>query len=313
MDAGPFNPYILRKGFYNETIEGSRFYSDRLYVYGPPSGEFCNQTLPNNAPNVIGNGVCGVNGYAFPAGIYGTSSYEKDGHVSIFSATGVYGRALAPGASTRANFTVVNTNTLYYVGERPESGFFNSITHSFLNDDEQIAGTQAVYLQGIPDNPIAQVQVFLFTRVTREAWLAAIEEEYSLANVLKEDQIDVEAIGGCLSGDECPTEVDWCTIDPNCSTSPYQEPDASLKAGPIVGFVLLGVVIIVALIVGFFYYKIRTLRKQARHDFARRVAESVTLTPGSRQLSPEALAEEFKKIDRDHNGTISKDELWEFV
>jgi hypothetical protein len=67
------------------------------------------------------------------------------------------------------------------------------------------------------------------------------------------------------------------------------------------------------LIVAYFTCKIRRLRAKVQHEFARRVAETIKLTPGSRLLTPEALAVEFKKIDTDNTGNISKEELWEFV
>ncbi|KAL7562733.1 hypothetical protein ACA910_013235 [Epithemia clementina (nom. ined.)] len=305
----PRVPYTLRRGFYNESIVGSRYFSNRVYIYFPANETFCNQTVPEGFVNVIGNGQCGVNGYAKDAGLYGTSSYEKDGRIQFLRATGNYGG----NANPNSNMTAVDELTFFFASTIEAIGLVNVFTGTFLNNFTQISGTQSVFLQGLPNNPILQTQVFLMTKVTREEWLAAIEQEYESANVLPEDRIDVAGIQGCFSGDACLTEEEWCTADPECSSSPYQEPDGTLKAGPIVGIVLAGVVVAVALMVAYFDHKIRQLRKQVRHDFARRVAQSVTLTPGSRQLSPEALAAEFKKIDKDKNGTISNEELWEFV
>ncbi|KAL7572810.1 hypothetical protein ACA910_014667 [Epithemia clementina (nom. ined.)] len=302
-------PYKLRRAFYNESIVGSRFYSNRVYIYPPADEIFCNQTIPEGFLNVIGNGQCGVNGYSEDAGVYGTSSYEKDGRIQFLRSTGKYGA----NANPNSNMTAVDELTFFFASTIEATGFVNVFTGTFLNNLTQISGTQSSFVQGLPNNPILNTQVFLMTKVTREEWLAAIEQEYETANVLPEDRIDVAGIQGCFSGDACLTEEEWCTADPECSSSPYQEPDGTLKAGPIVGIVLAGVVVAVALIVAYFEHKIRQLRKQARHDFARRVAQSVTLTPGSRQLSPEALAAEFKKIDQDKNGTISNEELWEFV
>ena len=41
--------------------------------------------------------------------------------------------------------------------------------------------------------------------------------------------------GQCFTG-ACPTEEDWCSQDPVCSVSPYQEPEPSLSIEMIVRF-----------------------------------------------------------------------------
>ena len=115
--------------------------------------------------------------------------------------------------------------------------------------------------------------------------------------------------------EKCLNETEWCSKDPTCSESPYQEPDATLKAGPIVGFVLLGVVILA--IIAYFWHRhqLQMLEAKNRAVFARRIAETIQFTGSERLLTPEALAEEFHKIDEQTkaNGKISKDELWAFL
>jgi hypothetical protein len=51
--------------------------------------------------------------------------------------------------------------------------------------------------------------------------------------------------GECHSAG-CPTEEDWCKTDPECSESPYHEPDASVKSGAIAGFTVAGIVLLIA-------------------------------------------------------------------
>lgn len=66
----------------------------------------------------------------------------------------------------------------------------------------------------------------------------------------------------------------------------------------------------------FLFYRQR-LAKQAernRSQFARRIAETIRFHSSARQLSPEALLEEFKEIDKSSSdGCITKEALKEFM
>jgi hypothetical protein len=66
-------------GFYNHSLIGSRMSINRYYVFNPAPEAFCNQTFEPPFLNVAGPGVCGVNGYAFTAGQYGTSTHDNNG------------------------------------------------------------------------------------------------------------------------------------------------------------------------------------------------------------------------------------------
>ena len=118
--------------------------------------------------------------------------------------------------------------------------------------------------------------------------------------------------GACLSG-YCPTESDWCKYDPECGVSPYQEPEAYVLAGPVIGFVIAAVVILLAVL---YWWNRRIMaEKEAmlRAKFASRIAESIKLQNSASRLTPDKLAAEFAKIDKDKGGTIEKEELWAFV
>lgn len=119
--------------------------------------------------------------------------------------------------------------------------------------------------------------------------------------------------GNCLA-EVCPTEADFCETDPECSPTTYQEPDASLKGGVIAGIVLVSVALLVSVLYLWHRHRIQQQNERIRKKFARRIAETVKLEGSTRQLSPEALLEEFQKIDAGVvDGFISKEELWEFV
>lgn len=162
------------------------------------------------------------------------------------------------------------------------------------------------------------------TRVTEEEWIkqsnAKLTETYDLAvlynfTVTPEDeQISLPMETACFE-DPCPLEAEnWCSQDPECSESPYQEPSASMLPGPIAGFVVLGVAI---LLTGFYFLHRYLHKRQAKRYktvFAKRIAETIQVNKSIRSMGPEELAEEFKRVDlQTHDGLITKDDLWEFI
>jgi hypothetical protein len=84
----PFNPSTglgipykrdVVVGFYNHTFVDSLLVVDRVYLVQPAPVEFCAGEFGPTQVNVIAPGECGVNGYAFRAGQYATSTHENDG------------------------------------------------------------------------------------------------------------------------------------------------------------------------------------------------------------------------------------------
>ena len=43
------------------------------------------------------------------------------------------------------------------------------------------------------------------------------------------------------------------------------------------------------------------------------MARNIVITPAAGQLNPSELKREFDRVDKDKGGTVSKDELWEYV
>eukprot|EP00540_Astrosyne_radiata_P022821 CAMPEP_0116832214 /NCGR_PEP_ID=MMETSP0418-20121206/5770_1 /TAXON_ID=1158023 /ORGANISM="Astrosyne radiata, Strain 13vi08-1A" /LENGTH=161 /DNA_ID=CAMNT_0004461555 /DNA_START=329 /DNA_END=814 /DNA_ORIENTATION=+ len=61
-------------------------------------------------------------------------------------------------------------------------------------------------------------------------------------------------------------------------------------------------------------YLVAKQAKRYRVLFAQRIAETVSVRASTRSLTPEALANEFRRIDTDaQDGKLSKDELWGFI
>mmetsp|Transcript_52071 Transcript_52071/g.110661 ORF Transcript_52071/g.110661 Transcript_52071/m.110661 type:complete len:269 (+) Transcript_52071:26-832(+) len=157
---------------------------------------------------------------------------------------------------------------------------------------------------------------FQFTKLAdAQAFENAILNKYNEFNITESTRSDIPMTKGCNQAGECPTEADFCEIDPRCATTiKYQEPAASLKAGPIVGIVVAAFIVLIALL---YYFHLKALQEQAARNqsmFARRIAETIKLEGPDRTLTPEALAEEFKKIDNGNvDGAIDKKELWDFL
>ena len=93
--------------------------------------------------------------------------------------------------------------------------------------------------------------------------------------------------------------------------SPYQEPDATIKAGPIVGIVCA---VFAVLLIILYYCHRRSLaaqRERLKNMFARHVIDSLGIGKGGSAdfLTMEALQEEFNAIDvgkEGGDGMISK-------
>jgi hypothetical protein len=105
--------------------------------------------------------------------------------------------------------------------------------------------------------------------------------------------------GECLVGG-CPTEEDECKTDPECSESPYQEPEASDKSGAIAGFSRAWYRLARRGPVCARLHAMRSTQQERRYyktKFARRIADTIDLRASIHQLTPEALGGEFKKID----------------
>jgi hypothetical protein len=151
------------------------------------------------------------------------------------------------------------------------------------------------------------------TRVSEEEWVAAINNAYNQSAIPQDIQQPVPILGNCFN-ETCPTEEDWCSQDPECSTSPYQEPSASMTPGALAGFIIAGIIVLLALF--YFIHRYLQIRQAKRYKtvFAKRIAETVQVNKSMRSMAPQELAEEFKRVDlQTEDGLITKDDLWEFI
>ena len=151
-------------------------------------------------------------------------------------------------------------------------------------------------------------------RVTEEEWIKQANDVLSSYNLTEDEQIDLPMETACFE-EPCPSEAEiWCSQDPECSVSPYQEPSASMLPGPIAGFVLGGIAILLTCFYFIHRYLQKRQAKRYKTVFAKRIAETIQVNKSIRSMGPEELAEEFKRVDlQTHDGLITKDDLWEFI
>lgn len=147
-------------------------------------------------------------------------------------------------------------------------------------------------------------------RVNASEWVDAIAQAYVANNITASPP---DPTSECLTG-ACPTERDWCFHDPNCSESPYQEPRASVKPGVIAGFTVAGVLLQLGIVYMVHRWLVARQASRYRAAFANRIAQTISVQKSMRSLTPELLANEFRKIDSGTpDGKIDKEELWEFL
>jgi hypothetical protein len=75
-----------------------------------------------------------------------------------------------------------------------------------------------------------------------------------------------------------------------------------------------GIVLLIAALYGLHVMRAKHQERRYKTKFAKRIANTISRRVSMRQLTPEALASEFKKIDSESpDGAISKEGLWNFL
>jgi len=247
---------------------------------------------------------------------FSTSSHEKDGTMLTlpsFSFANTSTVELDTLSGERLNYPV-DENTVYLTSLDQETKEFFSATDVCLDSNcDQIQESVQSYrpINGTTRRVVA-LEITFQRAASAEEWHAALLADYEARNVSEKDRFP--SLSDPCSVGRCPTEAQWCTQDPNCSESPYQEPPASVKPGVIAGFVVAGVVLLVAVLYAIHRYLVAQQAQRYRTAFAKRIADTINVQGSVRSLSPEALANEFKQIDsKVQDGKLSKDELWEFI
>jgi hypothetical protein len=282
--------------FMNQTHAGSRSYVHRINLYE--------------------NLVAGGEGRTTPVDGWATSTYEKDGTAMHLGSQIGYGDTFSPAEQALLTHPVDDRTTYISGGSTGGAlfGFFSQLYVCLDDECDQLAGNEDTFVTVNGVSVRFSQSVLTCNKLSSgEEWVEAIEDAYTTYNVPEADQVTVPMTGQCLTG-ACPTEEDWCKTDPECSVSPYQEPDASVESGAIAGFTIAGIVLLIALLYGLHVWRTKQQERRYKTKFAKRMADTISLRASMRQLTPEALASEFKKIDSEtEGGYISKEGLWNFL
>lgn len=276
---------------------------------------------PEGLLNTVGNGVCGENGNFQFIEDFGTSSYEKDGTIDLVW------KNQGPDSDETAGPPKSKTSTLapaddYGVFAYTDMGIFNvaeTFTFSGENRGFLLATATATKHEPTDENFERIVSSSLSQRMSGEsAFLQQLKKAFEDHNVDASRVPDWVTNDGALPkciGNSCPDEEYLCSEgkDPNCSTSPYTEPAASLNGA---GLAVIIVCILIAVSTTFYFISRHIMKKQKerlRTRFVEQIVEGVSHMGSVEQLSADDLAKEFHRVDESGDGFISKEELFEFV
>ncbi|CAJ1965714.1 unnamed protein product [Cylindrotheca closterium] len=298
------------KMFINITLSGSRLYEQMQAIFPPPPEVFCNQSVPDGMQNVLSPGECGSSG---AAGIYerfGTSTFEKDGSVTMLP----FGITMSGTELDRKSYVSLPAGESNHFSSYWENGLLVQYASACLDAEcSQLSTTIDQYntsaLAGEEYTFLASTRVFATRLASSQQFRDAVDAAFLEYNV-PSDQRPFE--DGCLSG-FCPDESDWCEYDPECAVSPYSEPEASIVAGPVVGVVVAVAVVIFLALFALHRRQMKQKEGVVRKQFTTRIAEGITVNGTRGPLSPDQLLAEFHKIDEDNGGTLEKQELWAFL
>ena len=292
--------------FINRTVVETRFFEHTYQVYQPASESFCALPIPDFSGNTRGSGDCGVNGYVIGSDKVGVAGFEKDGRAKIVAATGIYegsefGETIP--VDERTFYSVVGSNKYQQVE-----------TSTFSNDAmTQITGSGQYFIfsdvSPYSENPLAQSYSFVLEQVDETTFGTALNNAYNNANVLTTDRFDSIESGDCVHGGMCPSEIELAAVDPKIADSPF-DVTPRVKPAMIVLFVFISVAVVAA--AGYAYHRI-TINSQAdryKELFAKRVAETIKFKG---KITAEALEDEFRRLDKDGDGELSKEELKSFM
>lgn len=248
-------------------------------------------------------------GFMFAGSSYTTSTFELDGRTMTTPVQfALQGETWVDGpiettlaVSDEASFATA------------DGSFFNDryslVTTCVDEDCDQITIVQQIY----EESTLEQFTVYRGTKIKDEVdFVNRIENsmvEFNIPEQIRNHSLVIS------NPHMLPNETFWCDElgDPSCSVSPYQNPSTGLRTGPLVGFIVLAVVIVGALIAAVERHTRKQQADRYRNVFARRIAQTIKVRAGTDRLTPELLQKEFETIATTKNGIITKDELWSFL
>lgn len=281
-----------KKIYSNFTIDGTRSVYSSLLMYGP--------AYPSSNMSI---------GFAFAGSAYGTSTFELDGRSLRSNYQFVLQGNNWTDGPIETTYVVSDKATYASAAGSQRQARYSLVTTCLNEECDQRTAVQQVY----QNNKLRDFTVYRGSKVDDESdFLGRIEatmEDFRIPS-------DIRVHTAVLSNPHMPpTETYWCDVlnDPSCTTSPYQNPQTSLKPGALVGFIVLAVVLVAALVGVVIMLVKKRQASRYRNVFARRVAQTIKVRVGAERLTAELLQKEFETIGGENNGFIKKEDLWTFL
>lgn len=299
-----------RVAYYNHTFLGSRFIANRYYFLEPAPQAFCDQPLKPGFFNTIRGGTCGVNGLLNWASFYAVSSFENNGGMNEIRSAGAYSpigeNVPLDHPELPSRYTVLDSGTIANFLQIPGVMIQDS-SYVFIDNNTAMVTHSIINLVTKSRTPLTAAQM---TRITEEEFVQGIESSNQAFNILPSERLPIP-----FNDTFNPTEEEWCDKfkDPSCSVSPYQEPAANLNTQGIVLTVVLCLAFAISVFIVVFKHSQAAQKKRYKEQFIRTIARNITIAPAAGMLSHDQLQAEFDHIDKDKGGTISKDEMWDFI
>jgi len=298
-------------GYMNYTIQGSRAYNHQYILQGPNPIVNCSVAVPLAALSSLKyDGECGVNGLGLMVDSFTTSTQERDGSMHAF---GAY---------------LEDQDEKYYFDEykiEPADGmtlftsakgerFMLAGTFSFIDDEKTRANAiQDVFEIGENRTYLSFSTRRVLEKISEDDFLTELQAKYEELVIPASERAQLPMTKSCVN-EPCPTQDEFCAFDPLCAAPRYVEPDATVKAGPVAGIVVAVFVVLLGVLYLLHRKAMIDQASSNKEAFARRIAETIKLEGTGREITPEALAEEFKKIDNGCvDGSIDREELRAFL
>lgn len=312
----PQNPEFLFSnfpsvGYLNYTLQGSRSYYHQYRLEPLNPNVDCSMAVPVAAATGLKyDGECGINGRGTKFEQFATSSQERDGSMQSF---GSYIED-TDGKNYFNEYRIVPSDekTLFTSAKGDKYMLVNTWT---VIDDKKTRANSILDVFVIDQNvtTLAYSVRREMEMISEDEFVTELQAKYEELAIPASERAPIPMTTACIN-EPCPTEEEFRRYDPRFAATQYSEPDATVRAGPIAGIV---VAVFVVLTGALYLFHLKILQDQAaanRAAFARRIASTIKLEGPGREVTPEALAEQFRKIDNGCiDGNIDKAELRAFL
>jgi len=304
------------------SVQGTRFIVQQVNMFSAPPPAFC-EANPDNSTNVIdfnvsGSAVCGTHGFLDVGQRFFAATHEKDGRAFETFATGPYDNQQS---KRHTAFISAATEDVFQSLASADGGLgleqlkLTAFDHYVFSPSfTDYTFTHALFMRVPQLSPLifARQESAMQKQNSKEEFVAKFKAAMADKNIPLwiRDQIPILGTADCVEAfaQPCPTKTDWAKYDAKLTDSPYQE-QHNIKVSVVIGFSILGAVLLLAFVVIVYELRIRSVKKSAHKKMARHLAAL---------QGHDELVNTFKRLDMGEgeeggNGLISKDEFRKYI